>query len=211
MRLFIWAGRLLYLLGRETGKPRLGRRVQQTDLPACGAPTVCLVGCSKGEGERRLPPAPAHARTPARALVGSMSGAKKHCLDNPSRPSKVFRDIIGKRRRQDTQKLRESLTPALMAAFEEFKSNGRKLGAPTERDHIQELATALENALDGELDLDNISCGSCNHHFREQERAKQCDVQGTVRFAGSNTRALPARTHARRLAALPLTAACADA
>ena len=52
----------------------------------------------------------------------------------------------------------------------------------TERGHIIELATALEgaldHALDGQLDLEDIHCRTCIHHFREKEREKQCHLEG---------------------------------
>ena len=122
-----------------------------------------------------------------------MSGKKKHCLDDPSKPHKAFRDVVGKRRKTDAIALKQKLTPALLHALADFKSEGRELSGDRAGGILKELGDALEAALDGDLELVGIGCEYCAASQRHKERhaaavaaaaqSGQVDACRALRFA----------------------------
>ena len=157
----------------------------------------------QADGPPLLPPAVGHCGRWLLLALNQrrrMSGKKKHCLDDPSKPHKAFRDILGKRRKTDADALKEKLTPALRQALAEFKSEGRELGAERASSILKELGNALEAALDGDLELDGISCEYCAASQRHKERhaaavaaaaqSGQVDACRALRFALARLSAL---------------------
>ena len=86
--------------------------------------------------------------------------SKKNCLDNPEKPSKAFRDALGKRRKGDALRLREQLTPTLLQLLHDYEENGRLLGRDRAVQVKQQLGEAFQNALDGQFEP-NPSCSYC--------------------------------------------------
>ena len=108
---------------------------------------------------------------------GSMS--KKHCLDNPSLPSKLFRDNLTKRRKLDQAAIKEKLTPALVTSWQKYCENGKTIGADTYPKIKGELGAALNDALDGQPDV-NCSCRVCQHMKEEAKRMAECEAAEKV-------------------------------
>lgn len=108
--------------------------------------------------------------------------SKQNCLDNPSKPSKLFRDVLRQRRKAETTVLRQKLTPQLVAAWDEYKNgSGRAMSAATANECRAELGGALERALDGELDLDAQVCAYCAFVSKEKEKRAAAIASGQAR------------------------------
>ena len=109
-----------------------------------------------------------------------MPSGRKRCLDNPSLPHKIYRDTLAQRRRQDAAAAAEKLTPALRDAWASYKVNGQELSATGAIALKKELGLMLVAALDGDLDLDSVSCPSCSHSLNEKERRRKCEADQKV-------------------------------
>ena len=100
-----------------------------------------------------------------------MPSARKTCMDNPNKPPKAHRDIIAKRRKKHTDKIKNALTPALTQAWALYRNSGQQMSMPTVDAHLAELASALESALDGMYD-DDVSCNYCEFEQKETDRER---------------------------------------
>jgi hypothetical protein len=109
--------------------------------------------------------------------------SRLHCLDNPAKPSKTFRDVLVRRRRAEAAKLHGETTPTLLEAWHLYKTNGRALGDDSAVDLKKQLAAALEDALAGALDFEEHGtrhCASCKAKRNEAERKERVLAQGQV-------------------------------
>ena len=72
--------------------------------------------------------------------------SRKNCLDNPTLPHKIFRDVLVKRLRRDRsgvhQSSRSSRLP-IVESWERFKSDGRIIAADTACTYKEQLGEAL--------------------------------------------------------------------
>ena len=85
---------------------------------------------------------------------------------------------MSKRRKRDTTRLKELLTPVLKKELGVYKAEGRMLSAEAANAFLYQVAGALEQALDGEFDRDKRACCYCDFVQKEKERlelAKQSD------------------------------------
>ena len=137
---------------------------------------------------------------------------RKSCLDNPHKPPKALRAIIAKRRRKQTDAIKERLTPTLKKAFNDYRLSGQPMSMPTIDARLGELAHALESALDGEYDGDmDITCEYCNFEKDEKERERLAQEMDKVRqppLARLRTHAVAPLLHSAPQLLLP---ACARA
>ena len=114
--------------------------------------------------------------------------SKRHCLDNPTKPHKAFRDVLVKRNKVEEKKLEAQLVPAIAAAFEDFRRAGKQLSTELAAAYKKELGAALVAALDGTYESDP-HCPSCDFKEKEKERMRACEENDEVR---PPTLALPA-------------------
>ena len=112
--------------------------------------------------------------------------SKRHCLDNPDKPPKAFRDALVKRKKTERDKLKSLLNPCLAAAFEKYKAIGtsaKKIPESTLNALREQLGEQLVAALDGDLDFQRIQCKSCEFKQRELERQQKALEKDMVRVA----------------------------
>ena len=121
--------------------------------------------------------------------------SKRHCLDNPDKPPKAFRDALVRRKKTERDKLKSMLNPCLAASFEKYKAVGttaKKIPEPTLNSLREQLGEQLVAALDGDLDFERIQCRSCEFKQRELERQQKALEKDFVRAALIRRSCLPA-------------------
>ena len=90
-------------------------------------------------------------------------------MDDPSKPSKPFRDVLARRRKKQEDAITKALTPVLSRTFADYCQSGQEMPSATVVLRRAELGRTLESALDGEYD-GNISCAYCTAEKKTAER-----------------------------------------
>ena len=117
-------------------------------------------------------------------------------MDDPSKPSKPFRDLLARRRRKQQEAITKTLTPKLTRAFALYCSSGQAMPSATVVLRRAELGAVLERALDGEYDGAS-KCAYCTAVKKEEQRKHAAGADAVLVRPPS----LPLAAHLRALPA----------